>query len=56
MSYNKYFDKAKLVGLESLELHISRHYELSFGLFHSEVASYSLSDSSGMSARGIYKG
>ncbi len=56
MSYNKYFEKAKSEGLESLELHVSRHYELSFGLFHSEVASYSLSDSSGISARGIYKG
>ena len=56
MSYTKYFEKAKQEGLESLELHVSRHYELSFGLFHGEVASYSLSDSSGMSARGIYKG
>jgi PmbA protein len=56
MSYTKYFEKAKQEGLESLELYIGHKYELSFGLFHSEVASYSLSDTAGVSARGIYQG
>ncbi|MCX5775438.1 MAG: TldD/PmbA family protein [Firmicutes bacterium] len=56
MNYNKYFALAKQQGLESLELYISHNYELSFGLFHSEVASYSLSDTSDISARGVYNG
>ncbi len=54
--YSKYFDLAKERGIEALELYVSKHYALSFSLFHSEVDSYSLEDAQSLSARGIYGG
>ena len=45
MKLKKYFELAKDAGIESLELYIVKNYSLGFSLFHSEIDSYSLSDS-----------
>jgi PmbA protein len=54
--YDKYFTLAKKRKVDALELYISKNYHINFGLFHGEVSSYSLSDSSLLSARGIFNG
>ena len=56
MNYNKFFDKAKELGLEALELHISKSKKFSFSLFKNEIDSYSIADSFEISAKGIYQG
>ncbi|MDD7735653.1 MAG: TldD/PmbA family protein [Bacilli bacterium] len=56
MNYNKFFEKANEVGLEALELSITKSKKFSFGLFKNEIDSYSISDSYRLSARGIYNG
>lgn len=56
MNLKKYFELAKDAGIESLELYIVKNYSLGFSLFHSEIDSYSLSDSISLGARGIYNG
>ncbi|MFA5421350.1 MAG: metallopeptidase TldD-related protein [Bacilli bacterium] len=54
MNYKKFFDLAQAKGIEASEIYSSKKYSLSFELFHSEVSSYSTSESFSMSARGIY--
>jgi len=54
MNYAKFFELAKARGISASELYSSRKYSLSFELFHSEVSSYTTSESFAMSARGIY--
>ena len=56
MNLKKYFELAKDAGIESLELYIVKNYSLGFSLFHSEIDSYSLSDSISLGARGIFNG
>ena len=41
MNYNKFFEKANEVGLEALELSITKSKKFSFGLFKNEIDSYS---------------
>lgn len=55
MNYKKFFELAKARGIEASELYSAKKYSLSFELFHSEVSSYSTSETFSMSARGIYK-
>ena len=55
MNYKKFFELAKVRGIEASELYSAKKYSLSFELFHSEVSSYSTSETFSMSARGIYK-
>ncbi|MDY0345690.1 MAG: hypothetical protein RBR44_03960, partial [Bacilli bacterium] len=55
MNYKKFFELAKAKGIEASELYSAKKYSLSFELFHSEVSSYSTSETFSMSARGIYK-
>ena len=54
MNAKKFFELAKERGLEAAELSTSKSYSLSFSLFHSEIDSYKVSDSSHTVARGIY--
>lgn len=54
MNYTKFFELAKAKGITASEIYSSKKYSLSFELFHSEVSSYSMSDSFSMDARGIY--
>ena len=54
MNYKKFFELAKSKGIEASELYSAKKYSLSFELFHSEVSSYSASETFSMSARGIY--
>lgn len=56
MKYDRFFELAKAAGIEEAELSISTSYSLSFSLFHSEIDSYTSSNSSSFLARGIYKG
>lgn len=56
MKYDVYFEEAKKVGLEALELYESKSSNLSFSLFHGEIESYSVANSYSLTARGIYKG
>lgn len=54
MNYTKFFELAKSKGIKGSEIYSAKKYSLSFELFHSEVSSYSTSESFAMSARGIY--
>lgn len=54
MNNKKFFELAKKKGLTATEIYSAKKSSLSFELFHSEVSSYSASDSFSMSARGIY--
>lgn len=56
IKYEKFFDKAKEVGIEALELSITKSEKFSFSLFKNEIDSYSVSSSYRLSARGIYNG
>lgn len=56
MNFDIYFEEAKKIGLEALELYSSTSSSLSFSLFHGEIENYSVSDSFYINARGIYKG
>ncbi len=56
MKYDIYFEEAKKVGLEALELYEVKSSNLSFSLFHGEIESYSVANSYSLTARGIYKG
>ncbi|MFA7378008.1 MAG: TldD/PmbA family protein [Erysipelotrichia bacterium] len=54
MNHRKFFELAASKGITASEIYSSKKYSLSFELFHSEVSSYSTSESFSMSARGIY--
>ena len=56
MKFDRFFELAKKAGIEEAEISFSNSYSLSFSLFHSEIDSYSSSNSSSFYARGIYKG
>lgn len=56
MNVKKFFELAKSRGIEASEIYSRKKYSLSFELFHSEVSSYSMSESLSLSARGIYEG
>jgi len=56
MNSKKFILEAKNEGFEASEIVISKNKELSFSLFHSEMDSYSVSSTSKIYARGIYKG
>jgi PmbA protein len=55
MNIKKFFELAKEKGIEASEVYSSKKSSLSFELFHSEVSSYTASESFSLSARGIYK-
>ena len=54
MNYKKFFELAKAKGITASELYSAKKHALSFELFHSEVSSYSMSESFSLEARGIY--
>lgn len=56
MKYDKFFEKAKEVGIDALELSITKSTKFSFSLFKNEIDSYSIADSFRLSARGIFDG
>ena len=56
MKYDKFFELAKLAGIEEAELYVGESYSLNFSLFHSEVDSYSSNKSMTILARGIVNG
>ena len=56
MDYNKYFEEAKLAGIEEYELYISRNFKFEFELFRGEISGYTIADSATTSARGIVNG
>ncbi len=56
MKYDIYFEEAKKIGLEALELYCEKNTSLSFSLFHGELENYTVSDTFSLIARGIYKG
>ena len=56
MNYNNFFKKAQEVGLEALELHITKTTNFSFSLFRNEIDSYKIADSFKISAKGLYNG
>ncbi len=56
MNYNKYIEEAKKAGLEAFELYIRSSYQLSIEIFHHEISSYTVSDTTILAARGIYNG
>lgn len=56
MNSKKFILAAKEAGLSASELIISKSSSFSFGLFHGELDSYSVSSSSSILSRGIYKG
>lgn len=56
MNSKKFIEAAKVQGLTASELIISKSSSFSFSLFHGELDSYSVSTSSSILARGIYKG
>ena len=55
MNYNIYFEEAKKVGLEALELYSAKQASLSFSLFRGEIESYEVSNTYNLTARGIYQ-
>ena len=56
MKYDKFFELAKLAGIEEAELFISQSYNLSFSLFHGEVDNYSSNNGFSIQARGLVNG
>lgn len=56
MNSKKFFELAKAAGLSAAEVTLRKNYQLSISIFRSEVSNYSLSDTSSISARGIYNG
>lgn len=56
MKYDKFFELAKLAGLQDAELYVGETYSLNFSLFHSEVDNYSSNKSMVILARGILNG
>ena len=56
MNYKVYFEEAKKVGLEALELYSAKESSLSFSLFRGEIESFQVSDTYSLIARGIYQG
>ena len=56
MKYDKLFNLAKERGIQEIELSVTSSSDLSFSLFHGEVDSYSSSNSSSYTIRGIYNG
>ncbi len=56
MKYDIYFQEAKKIGLEALELASTSASSLSFSLFHGEIENYTVAKSFSLTARGIYHG
>ncbi|NCA96202.1 MAG: hypothetical protein EOM74_04395, partial [Methanomicrobia archaeon] len=56
MNSKKFFELAKAAGLSAAEVTLRKNYQLSMSIFRSEVSNYSLSDTSSISARGIFNG
>lgn len=56
MNSKKFFEETKKSGIDVSELSRSKTTTLSFSLFHKEIDSYSISDQTRVSARGVYKG
>ncbi len=56
MNSKKFINLAKEAGFEASEIVVSKNTNFSFSLFRSELDSYSVSTSSKILARGIYKG
>lgn len=56
MNSKKFIEESLKEGFEASEIVISTSKDLSFSLFHSEMDSYSVSSTSKIYARGIYKG
>lgn len=54
MNSKKFFELAAKKGISASELSLLEEHSLSFGLFHSAIDNYSLSDSKKIIARGIY--
>ncbi len=56
MKYQKFIDEAQKIGLESYELYVQHTYRLCIELFHHEISSYTVADTTILAARGIYNG
>lgn len=56
MKYQKYLDEAKKIGIDAFELYVCHTYRLGIELFHHEISSYTVADTTILAARGIYNG
>lgn len=56
MNTKNFFETAKKEGIETLELAVKKNTNISMELYHGELVSYSISDTSSVNARGIYLG
>ncbi|MFA6755493.1 MAG: TldD/PmbA family protein [Bacilli bacterium] len=56
MNSKKFFELAKENDIQVSQISTHKSTKLSFSLFHGEIDSYSLSDTSTIAVRGIYKG
>lgn len=56
MKTNKFFELAKEKGIRDCELKSFTSRSTSFSIFHSEIDSFSINESSGFKGRGIYNG
>ncbi len=56
MKYQKFIDEAKKIGIEAFELYVQHNYRLAIELFHHEISSYTVADTTILAARGIYQG
>lgn len=54
MNLNRFFDKARINGIEKSELVFKKTSSLDISLFHGEISNYSISNSSKLIARGVY--